>query len=48
MVFGWLFGENNRQPFDNLLYVRDTPADTHLTEELRPMMRWRDDLENFF
>ena len=36
MVLGWLFGENNRQPFDNLLYVRDTPAETHLTEELRP------------
>ena len=48
MVLGWLFGENNRQPLDNLHYVRDAPRDTHGTEELRPMMRWRDDVENFF
>ena len=40
MVLGWLFGENNRQPLNNLNYVRD--------EELRPMMRMRDELENFF
>ena len=25
MVLGWLFGENNRQPLDNLHYVRDAP-----------------------
>ena len=48
MVFGWLFGENNRKPLDNLHYVRDGPGDTHGTEGLRPIMRWRDDLENFF
>ena len=34
MVLGWLFGENDRQPLDNLLYVRDAPADTHGIEEL--------------
>ena len=34
MVLGWLFGENDRQPLDNLLYVRDVPADTHGIEEL--------------
>ena len=32
MVLGWLFGENNRQPLDNLHYVRDAPGDTHGTE----------------
>ena len=29
MVLGWLFGENNRQPLDNLHYVRNAPGDTH-------------------
>ena len=32
MVLGWLFGENNRQPLDNLHYVRDAPGNTHGTE----------------
>ena len=32
MVLGWLFGENNRQPLDNLHYVRNAPGDTHGTE----------------
>ena len=32
MVLGWLFGENNRQPLDNLHYVQDAPGDTHGTE----------------
>ena len=45
MVLGWLFGENDRQPLDNLLYVRDASADTHGIEELN---QWRDELENFF
>ena len=48
MVLGWLFGENNRQPLDNLHYVRNAPGDTHGTEEIRVMMKWRDNLENFF
>ena len=48
MVLGWLFDENNRQPLDNRHYVRDAPGDTHGTEELRPVIRWRDDLETFF
>ena len=47
MVLGWLFGENDRQPLDNLLYVRDAPADTR-NRAIKPMMRWRDELENFF
>ena len=33
MVLGWLFGENNRQPLDNLHYVQDAPGDTHGTEK---------------
>ena len=48
MVLGWLFREKNRQPLDNLHYVRDAPGDTRGTQELRPMIRWRGDPDNFF
>ena len=27
----WLFGKNNRQPLDNLHYVRDAPGNIHGT-----------------
>ena len=44
----WYWASYFARKTDNRHYVRDAPGDTHGTEELRPMIRWRGDPDNFF